>query len=256
MMTATTVTPREWMSQWMAMLDRQHPRWGESYDRVAFELAIDDLFGDEGPLAFDARDLDVMSEFTLNHRDETESMIERGGVALDGVLDRFERAFRIEEGSSLRDAGLRERRRSVMKDLIYSVHQPLVHRVHQISHAMEMRERRRRRRHPLWGETDLVADGKTAGPEVEALGREAAERVTRRVGKELSPQALGAVRRYLLDPTGGPACAVAAEAGISPATMTRALQRLRSIAAEELEGCREAVLKPFSAALLDRLSAA
>ena len=161
-----------------------------------------------------------------------------------------------EEGSSLIDPVLRDRRCEAMKDLIQALQQPMARRVRQIGHAMEMRERRRRKRHPLWGEIDLVADRQSIMPEAEALGREAAERVTRRAGKELSPAAMGAIRRYLLDPSSGPACDAAIDAGISPATMTRALKRLRSISAEELKGCREAILKPFSAALLDRLRAA
>ena len=256
MMTTSTVTPREWMRQWLAMLDRQHPHWGEVYDREALELSVADLMGDEESMVIDAAELDVMGEFTINHQTEAERMIERGGDPLDSVLDRYERAFRITEGSSLIDPALRDRRCEAMKDLIQALQQPMARRVRQIGHAMEMRERRRRKRHPLWGETDLVADRRSVMPEAEALGREAAERVTRRAGKELSPAAMGAIRRYLLDPSSGPACDVATDAGISPATMTRALKRLRSISAEELKGCREAILKPFSAALLDRLRAA
>jgi hypothetical protein len=93
-------------------------------------------------------------------------------------------------------------------------------------------------------------------PLLEAMGREAAERVAGRAKQELSAPALAAVRLMFLDPDGGPAKETAARAGISPATMTRAMQRLREMFAEELEGCPEEVHRSFAASLFHQLGAA
>ena len=41
----------------------------------------------------------------------------------------------------------------------------------------------------------------------------------------------------------------------TPATLTRAMQRLREISAEELEGCPEEVHRPFASSLFEFLAA-
>jgi hypothetical protein len=88
------------------------------------------------------------------------------------------------------------------------------------------------------------------------MGREAAERVADRARRELSTPALSALRTLFLDPDGGPACDAAAKEGISAATLTRAMQRLREISAEELEGCPEEVHRSFATSLFHTLGAA
>ena len=101
--------------------------------------------------------------------------------------------------------------------------------------------------------SEPMSAGPGLPPPVEAMGREAAERVAGRARRELSAPALSAVRSLFLDPDGGPACDAALREGISPATLTRAMQRLRQISAEELEGCPEEVHRPFASSLFDVL---
>jgi hypothetical protein len=119
-----------------------------------------------------------------------------------------------------------------------------------------MREVRRARRHPALRAPAPLAEERSPAPEAEALAREAADRVARRLREELPGAALGAVRRFLLDPADLRACEAARSSGISPATMTRALRRVREIAGQELEGCRDSILAPFTRALLERLGIA
>ena len=255
----TEVSHGEWIRQWMALLDREQPGWRDRYDADAFELALEDLYGADGTTRVSSGELEILGEFTLRRQEETEALT-RGVLGADGPFGRrvveFEYIFRVSHGSSRESGDLRTLRREAMKNLVDAVFDPLVRRFGQIGHAMEMRERRYMKRHPVFAEPGPVPDVREAAPEAEAVAREAAERVTRRAKKELAPEAMGAIRRLLLDPEGGPACTLAAAAGISPATLSRAIKRFRAIASEELDGCRESVIKPFYRALLDRLKAA
>jgi DNA invertase Pin-like site-specific DNA recombinase len=114
-----------------------------------------------------------------------------------------------------------------------------------------MREARRAKRRA--GAPDGLADRREVPPETAAEGREAAWRTALRAERELGPEALAAVRRFFLDAGSGTAREAAEESGISPSTMTRALQRLRSIAADELRGSEDGVLPAFSRALFEIL---
>ena len=252
------ITPREWMSQWLVMLDGRRPGWRSGYDREGFEQAIDDLFGAEKPPAVGEEAMDVLGEFTLRHDEETTALAagELGeNPAYRRAMIEFEYIFRASHGTSGASAELREMRRHTLKKVVDAVLEPMLDRFVRLAHAKEMRERRRGRRHPRLDRAELYRDPRTVAPEAEAAGREAAVRALDRIRTQLAPAALDAVGRFFSDREGRPACEAARAAGISPATMTRALRKLQEIAAEEFEGCADAARRPFTQGLAEGLGA-
>jgi hypothetical protein len=247
----------EWMRQWMAMMEARRPDGLGGYDREGLELAVADLSAGEAPPEACPHEIGLLGEFASRLEIETPELFRRAlenSARFRPAALEFAEAFRASQGSSLASPALRERRRRAMDALVQGVLDPLVDRIDQIEHAMEMRERRHARRHPRLPDPGLSRDESGALPEAEALGRELAERAARRAREELSPAALAAVRRFLADPEAGTASGAAAREGISSATMSRALRHLRAIASAELEGCQESILKPFRAALLDHIA--
>jgi hypothetical protein len=241
------------------MLDERQPGWRRDYDAEAFELAIVDLFEEGKPPQVSDEELEVLTEFTLHQDAETGELYQKAleeSSSFRRSMIEFEYIFRSFHGSSRRDVSLREMRSKTMARLMRAILEPLGRRFGQIGHALEMRQKRYGKRHRTAPDFGFLPDTTEVAPEVQVVGREAAERVARRLSGEFTPRTLEAVRRVFVDPDGRAACHVARKAGISPATLTRALKRLRSIAEEELEGCRESVLRPFSLALFERLGAA
>ncbi len=241
-----------WMGHWRAMLDSRCPDWRASYDAPGFDLAVGDVFGGEPPLELGPGEADLLAEFTLREDEERAALCRTEGPFRRAAIE-FEYIFRLSHGSSLDSDELRRLRAAALGNLVESALAPVARRLARMDHAREMREKRHARRHPRLPEPGLLRDRAGAGPEAAALAGEAAERTFRRASLEIAPRALGAVGRFLAHPGEGPACRAATAAGISPATMTRALRRLQEIAAAELEGCREAVEGPFLEALLERL---
>jgi hypothetical protein len=257
-MDSNRVTPREWMSQWLAMLDRRQPGWRSRYDREGFELAVEDLFGAEKPPVGEAG-LEVLGEFTLRHDQETAALAAgelQESPAFRRAMIEFEYIFRASHGSSRASAELREWRRRTMKSVVDAVLEPMLDRFVRMARAKEMRERRRSRRHPRIDRAEPYRDPRSLAPEALAVGREAAGRVLSRIERELAPRALRAVRRFFSDREGRPACSAARAAGISPATMTRALRKLQEVAAAEFEGCPDSARQPFTQALAEGLGGA
>lgn len=250
------VTPREWMSQWLAMLDRRRPGWRSRYDREGFELAVEDLFGAGKAPAVGAEGLDVLGEFTLRHDEETAALASgelEESPAFRRAMIEFEYIFRASHGTSRASAELREMRRRTMKSVVDAVLEPMLDRFVRMARAKEMRERRHARRHPRIDRAEPYRDPRSVAPEAEAVGREAAGRVLWRIQEELAPKALQAVRRFFADREGRPACTAARTSGISPATMTRALRKLQELAAGEFEGCPESARRTFTQALAEGL---
>lgn len=257
-MAMAAVTYEDWIREWLSMLDRRQPGWRSGYDREAFELAVEDLFGARTSPEVGEEGLDVLADFAVHHDQETASLAAKEleeSPAFRRAMIEFEYIFRASHGSSRESAELREMRRRTMKSVLDAVLEPMLDRFVRIARAKEMRARRRARRHPQLSEIP-VQDVRGVAPDVEVLGREAAERVLRRAEKELSPAGWRALRRFFSEKKNGPACESARKAGTSPATLTRALQKLQAIAAKELDGCRDAVLRPFTQALVERLGAA
>jgi hypothetical protein len=239
------------------MLDLRRPGWRSGYDPEAFELAVQDLFGARTTPDVGEEGLDVLADFALNHDEETAALAAREleeSPAFRRAMIEFEYIFRASHGSSRDSAELREMRRRTMKRVVDAVLEPMLGRFVRIAHAKDMRARRHARKNRRLPET--VPDGRETPPDADVVGREAAERVVARARKELSPAALRAIRRFFSDRGARRACAAARGAGTSPATLTRALQKLQAIAAEELKGCEDAVLRPFTRALMERLTAA
>jgi hypothetical protein len=259
MMDAPRVAPADWIRGWIGMLDARQPGWRREYDSEAFELAVTDLFGEAPQAAFGATDLDILGEFSLGGPDQAADVCRRelgSSEKFRRAMSDFEFQFRLCHGSSRASSTLREARAGALGRVIDVLLRPLVRRLDGVGHAMDMRDRRGARRFaPLSGPAAATgSDG--VPPLLEAMGREAAERVAGRARRELSAPALSAVRSLFLDPDGGPACEAAAREGISPATLTRAMQRLRELTVEELEGCPEEVHRPFAASLFEFLGAA
>jgi hypothetical protein len=255
MMDIPRVAPADWIRGWIGMLDARQPGWRRDYDSEAFELAVADLFGEAPQPAFGTTDLDILGEFSLGGPDQAADVCRRElGTSEEfrRAMSDFEYQFRLCHGSSRASASLREARAGAFGRVIDVLLRPLARRLDGVGHAMDMRDRRAARRF-----SPLTDPGAAPGvpPLLEAMGREAAERVAGRARRELSAPALSAVRSLFLDPDGGPACEAAGREGISPATLTRAMQRLREISAEELEGCPEEVHRPFASSLFEFLAA-
>jgi len=236
------------------MLDARQPGWRREYDSEAFELAVTDLFGEAPRPAFGTTDLDILGEFSISGPDQAADVCRRELGANDEfrrALSEFEFQFRLCHGSSRASTLLREARAGALGRVIEVLLQPVTRRLNGVGHAMDMRDRRGARRFAPISDT---AAGPGVPPLLEAMGREAAKRVAGRARRELTAPALAAVRSLFLDPDGGPACEAATREGISPATLSRAMHRLRKISAEELEGCPEEVHRPFASSLFEYLA--
>ena len=244
-MDATTVSPGRWIRGWLDMLDRRHPGWGKDYDRGDFELALEDVFGREAEVAFAPEELEILGEWTA---ESPPSGLEDDPSFGRSMIE-FEYIFRRSHGASGADLPLREMRARTLRRMVETTAGPVARRLGGLGRAIGMREVRRAKRRA--GSPDLLPDRREAPPEAAVVGREAAWRTALRAEREMSLESLDGVRRFFVDP--GPACEAAVAAGISPATMTRALQRLRAIAADELRGCDDQVLPAFSRALFELL---
>ncbi|MBV8880335.1 MAG: hypothetical protein JO332_10245 [Planctomycetaceae bacterium] len=257
-MDAPNVVPADWIRGWIGMLDARQPGWRRDYDSEAFELAVADLFGDEARPEFRPQDLDILGEFTVDGPEQAAALGRHELASSDEfrrAMSDFEYQFRLCHGSSRASSHLREARAGALGRVIDVLLRPLLKRLDAVGHAMDMRDRRAAKRFAVLPETP-TGDDRAVPPLLEAMGREAAERVADRARKELSPPALAAVRTVFLDPDGGPARDVAAKEGISAATVSRALQRLRELSAEELRGCPEEVHRAFATTLFQSLGAA
>lgn len=255
-MNEPNVTPREWMRQWLAMLDARRPGWRSQYDREAFELAVEDLFGGERAPAVGEEGMDVLGEFTMRHDEETAALSStelQESPEYRRAMIEFEYIFRSSHGSSAQSADLREMRKKTLKRVVDAVLEPMLDRFVRMARAKEMRERRRSRKHPRIARAEPYRDPRSAPPEAEAAGREAATRAIERVRGEVSPKAFQALRRFFGDREGRPACDAARASGISPATMTRALRALQEASAREFEGCPESARAAFTQSLSERL---
>jgi hypothetical protein len=258
MMDAPNVAPADWIRGWIGMLDARQPGWRRDYDSEAFELAVTDLFGERPQPGFRSQDLDILGEVAAGGPDRTADLCRRelhSSEDFRRAMADFEYQFRLCHGSSRASSLLREARACALGRVIDVLLRPLVRRLDGVGHAMDMRDRRAAKRFAALPALP-ANDDRAVPPLLEAMGREAALRVADRARRELSAPALAAVRAVFTDPDGGPAREAAAKEGISPATMTRAMQRLREISAEELEGCPEEVHRSFAASLFTSLGAA
>ena len=257
-MDAPNVVPADWIRGWIGMLDARQPGWRRDYDSEAFELAVTDLFGEQPRPEFRSQDLDILGEFAIDGPDQAAALGRQElstSEEFRRAMSDFEYQFRLCHGSSRSSSLLREARAGALGRVIDILLRPLAKRLDGVGHAMDMRDRRAAKRFAVLPELP-PGDERAIPPLLEAMGREAADRVAERARRELSAPALAAVRSLFLDPDGGPARDAAAKEGISPATMTRAMQRLREISAEELQGCPEEVHRSFAATLFQSLGAA
>jgi hypothetical protein len=257
MMDAPNVAPADWIRGWIGMLDARQPGWRRDYDSEAFELAVSDLFGDRAQPEFRSQDLDILGEFTVDGPDQATALGRSELASSDEfrqAMSEFEFQFRLCHGSSRSSSLLREARAGALGRVIDLLLRPLLKRLDGVGHAMDMRDRRAAKRFAMLPGFPQH-DDRAIPPLLEAMGREAANRVADRARRELSGPALDAVRALFTDPA-GPARDAASKEGISAATMSRALQRLRELSREELEGCPEEVHRSFAASLFRSLGAA
>ena len=238
-METTRVAAGDWIRQWLGMLDRRHPGWGRAYDPAGFALAVEDVLG---PAEVGDAQLEALGHLVQDAGVDP-------GLAADPAwrkaMIEFEYIFRVDHGSSGDDPSLRALRAETLRRLVGAARRPLEKRLRRIARALDMRERRRSKRQSLLGPT---ADPRALAPEAVVQAREAAWRTSLRAARDLPPATLQAVRRYLRGD--GPASGVARACGTSPATLSRALRRLGEIALEELEGCADGLLRPFTTALV------
>ena len=240
-MVKEAVSARRWVREWLEMLDLRHPGWSTAYDREAFELAAEDVFGTP---TLSEDELEALGGFVARGEED----LDFGAEWRRGMIG-FEYVFRASHGSSRSDPSLRVTRAEALRRVVESSRDPVAQRLERIARALEMREKRRRTsRLP-----DGLGDARETPPECAAQAREAAWRTSLRAARDLSPAAMSAVRNFLGDAAGRPAREVAREAGISPATMTRALRRVGELAVEELEECPDGALRPFTASLVEFL---
>jgi hypothetical protein len=251
-MDRTTIGAADWTRQWLGMLDRLHPGWGKDYDLDAFALAAEDLFGASAP-PLAAEELEALAEMAADPDAAASDVALGDSPAFRRALIEFEYIFRSGHGSSRGDGSLRQLRAETFRRLVDAARGPAGKRIGRILHALDMRERRRARREGGLPEGAPLRDLREVRPEAAALGREAAWRTALRAARDLSAPALEALRRFLSDAEGRPARDVAEEAGISAATMSRALRRLGELAVEELDGCPDESLRAFTCSLVDFL---
>jgi hypothetical protein len=250
------VTPREWMRQWLAMLDARQPGWRCRYDREAFELAVEDLFGQGQSSSLGEEGMEVLGEFTIRHDEQLASLSSqelKESPDFRRAMIEFEYIFRSSHGSSRDSMELREMRKGTLKKVVDAVLEPMLDRLVRLARAREMREFRRSRKHPRIARAEPYRDPRSPAPEAEVAGREAAARTVARARQVLSPAAFEAICRFFGDREGRPACEAARSAGVSPATMTRALHSLQDISSREFEGCPEGGRAPFAQALSELL---
>lgn len=255
-MNAFATTAREWMRSWMSMLDVIAPGWRQMYDFDAIEQAIVDVDEGEGLVRCDGRRLNAVAEFILRKDIDQEFLalgtksLQQSPKFLQAAHD-FEELFRRDLAAvhriQLSPDDLRRARGMVTQELLFAVLEPLARRLRQLERAARRREDRITRRHPGMPHPELVADARSNEPEIEVLGQESARRVISQLSAEVTPEALGAIRDFYLNPEVPTACSAAQRHGISPATMTRALQRLRRIARAELQGCPANLEHAFTA---------
>src|SRR6188474_1848806 len=167
-MDAPKVAPADWIRGWIGMLDAPRP-------------------------AFGSTDLDILGEFSLGGPDQAADVCRRELGANDEfrrVMSDFEFQFRLCHGSSRASSLLRESRAGALGRVIEVLLRPVTKRLNGVGHAMDMRDRRGARR---FAPISAAAAGPGVPPLVEAMGREAAERVAGRARRELSTPALAAV---------------------------------------------------------------
>jgi hypothetical protein len=251
-MDRTRIDAGDWTRQWLGMLDRLHPGWGRGYDAEAFAMAAEDVFGPSAPPVA-AEELEALAELATDPDRAAADPALGDSPAFRRALIEFEYIFRAVHGSSRADDALRQLRSETFRRLIDAAREPAGRRLARILHALDMRERRRARREAGLPEGAPLRDPRGVRPEAAALGREAAWRTALRAARDFSPEALGALRRFLGDAEGRPAKDAAAEAGISAATMSRSLRRLGELAVEELADCPDDALRAFTGSLVDFL---
>jgi hypothetical protein len=232
---------KDWIRAWLEMLDARHPGWATSYDREAFELAAEDVFSSGAPVLNEDQ-LEALGGFLERGEEDLDL-----GPAWRRSMIEFEYIFRASHGSSRSDPSLRVIRAETLRRVVAAARDPVARRLQRIARALDLREKRRR----MSRLPDFLSDPRELSPEAAARAREAARRTSERVAGELSPAALGALRRFLGDAEGRPASELAREAGISPATMTRTLRRVAEIGAEEMDD--DLGVWPYTAALIEFL---
>src|SRR5262249_5961700 len=152
-------------------------------------------------------DLDILGEFAVDGPDQAAELCRRELNASDEfrrAMSDFEYQFRLCHGSSPAPSLLPEARAPAPGRVIAVRLPPLSRRLHRVGHAMDMRDRRAAKRFAALPETP-TNDERALPPLLEAMGREAAERVADRARRELPAPALAAMRSLFLDPDTGAA---------------------------------------------------
>ena len=234
-------SPTEWAQGVFSSFDVRLPGWMSLVDVAALELALVDLMGGNDRCELDPVKLDALAEFLAHLQGDPERGAKLlaemaaelvAAPALPQVLIDLDAHFR--PGLPTSDSDLRAKRVDVLRRYV-EILEPIALKVlNQFTWRLDSRERAAAKRHPLMEDPELAPDpdrqpALTLTDDV----RQAAKRVLDRTDRELTPQAAKALRSYLATRGKCSRSRVAMTVGISPQTVSRAIEKLREIVAEE-----------------------
>lgn len=235
-------SPSEWAKGWFAIFDAHQPEWRKWFDPEAIVLTLVDIMEDDTRRELDPVRLDAFTELLAHMRDGNPTTIAsvQAAVAevcacprLPGLLERMSSLFR--PGHPLNDPSIRTSRRQVAVEFLELTLPYLKGVLNKISYRKDWEERELARRcHQLTDiDLDRTPDKTDIGLTDEALSA-AAERTIAETKKEISPDALKALRNYLSNVGTVTKSEAARSAGVAPSTFSRALEVLQEKTEREL----------------------
>jgi len=266
--TTFTFSPEQFIRQWIAMIPP--PEAGDGrFDYNGFTSALVELVADEQWRQATSDRMESAGDVVLD--------ICEGGLAeivrelatsreFIAAAERVAWAFDRQGGLDPAHPDAAAVRRDLVRQFGEAIVAPFEARELRRQESRERAERRLYEREPIL--TDLLPEGNEGGddeyvgltaparepdPGSAVAGRECADRVLAAVREKIRPVALAALGTLLAEPDDRPAYAIARERGISPATITRAMKLLASIARTELADLPPDALTTFNETLLTGL---
>jgi hypothetical protein len=250
-------SPSEWARGWFATFDTYQPGWRAFFDPTAIEFALIDLMEDDSRRELNPVILDAFSELLAQIRSGNATTIATiqaaaaeicGSPRLPAITERMLSLFR--PGLLLQDPSVRAGRKQVFIDFFELIEPVLSKVLNRIEFRQDWEEREQARRYRLMSRPDLV---KSAGEVSYGSSDEnfsaAAARTVSETKKEISPEALTALREFLWGGGGVTQSEAARAAGVAPSTLTRALEILREKTPSKLAHASKVDQAKFAAAL-------
>lgn len=252
------VSPVEFISQWVAMIDRLDPTWRQQIDAEGFKLALYDLVACDELVALDGRKLEHLQEFLSDLQGNVLTVLQEtaaknpefihAGNVMGWLLMK-------ERGSSLENELLRRTRCEALGRFVVIMVDAFEHRLSQIRLAAEERENRELRR-PHNEFPDLAEDMDGATPDEVVIGKEAARNVFAQLRDDWDGQVFEAIKAFLTDPASFRVREIAVRHGVSAAKVSRAVAKMRRMAMPYLESCSRRVLRVYAESLVAAFKAA